>query len=276
MFEHQGKEWDCARFFEEVNRTIQDRKKTKGGLNFKEFWKEISCDEHNKEKTIKNRQSTKREKTESLLNYYKLILDYVKFMDPKGDFENFDKLLQQERYPSDSALENLKDELSLMALELTVEKYFWNPVFITDFPLTLSPLTKKHRKNSRLVERFEPYIAGMEIGNAYTELNDSVDQRQRLEKQERYTEKLKREDGGKTKRNLGVSEKENITQTFSEGENNENLSHPIDENFLHALEVGMPPTGGVGLGIERLVMILTNQSNIRDSILFPVLRDKPK
>ena len=109
-------------------------------------------------------------------------------------------------------LEELKDELILMAFELTAEKELWNPTFITDFPLAVSPLTKKHREQPRIVERFEPYIAGMELGNAYTELNDPVDQRQRLEQQKQQKQKTKKE-------------------------SDKDLSHPVDENFLHAMEV---------------------------------------
>ena len=169
---------------------------------------------------------------------FKNFLEYVKSLDPKGDFEKFEAVCNQLAPPSEELQANLKDELLVMAFELTAEKKLWNPTFVTDFPLALSPLTKKHRnkKYQRLVERFEPYIAGMEIGNAYTELNDPVEQKARLVHQQRQD------------------------------------NHPLDENFIHALEVGMPPTGGVGLGIERLVMILTNQSSIKDTLLFPILK----
>ena len=120
-----------------------------------------------------------------------------------------------------------------------VEKEIWNPCFFIDFPKEVSPLTKNHRKLAGFVERFEPFIAGMEIGNAYTELNDPIDQRERLKEQERF----------KTEE-----------------------SHPMDEDFLHAVGVGMPPLGGVGLGIERLVMLLTDQSSIREVIWFPTVK----
>ena len=138
--------------------------------------------------------------------------------------------------------ESLRDELILIIFEEKAEKKFFDPVFLVDFPIGVSPLTKTHRKNPRLVERFEPYVAGMELGNAYTELNDPVDQRKRLEAQNRWS-----------------SDKD---------------SPPLDENFLQALEVGMPPTGGVGLGIERLVMILCDKSSIKDTLLFPFLKNK--
>ena len=259
-------------FFEEINKDIRKTRQQKGKVDFKKFWKEINSNKGNgklqqgkpanKEPLSKAKTEAKRDK---LLKGYKLLLNYIKYADPKGDFEKFDDLLNQQNLPSVKKLFSYKEELSLMALELTVEKYFWNPVFIKDFPLQSSPLTKTHRKSKykkELVERFEPYIAGMELGNAYTELNDPVDQRERLEKQERYTEEQIK------------SEKEKKQQPDQKEDEDQIIPQPIDENFLHALEVGMPPTGGVGLGIERLVMILTDQANIKDSMLFPILRNK--
>lgn len=130
-------------------------------------------------------------------------------------------------------------EMVMMMLDHVVEKQLWQPTFITDHPIEISPLTKIHRKNSKLVERFEPYAAQMEIGNAYSELNDPEEQLTRLQEQERK---------------IG------------------DQHQPLDEDFIHAIDVGMPPTGGVGLGIERLVMILTDQPSIRDIILFPTMR----
>ena len=127
------------------------------------------------------------------------------------------------------------------AFELTVEKHLWDPVFIVDFPKEVSPLTKEHRTQKELVERFEPYVAGMELGNAYTELNNPLDQRKRLEEQE-------------SQRKI------------------DEMAHPMDHDFVTAIDVGMPPTGGVGLGVERLILILTDQPSIRDIILFPTLK----
>ena len=173
---------------------------------------------------------------------YKELLEKLKTLEPDASFKKFTN-----NKNIDS--EELKDELIMLAYEATAEKNLWHPTFIKDFPLSTSPLTKKHRqsqedkKYERLVERFEPIIAGMEVGNAYTELNDPVDQKERLENQTR--------------------------NPAADG-----TTHPMDKNFIHALEVGMPPTGGVGLGVERLVMILTDKSNIRDSMLFPVLKTK--
>lgn len=134
-----------------------------------------------------------------------------------------------------------RGELIMEAFELIVEKQLWQPTFVIDFPLEVSPLTKKHREHEGLVERFEPMLAFMELGNAYTELNDPEDQRQRMREQE--AKRLVDEE-----------------------------AQPMDEDFLHAIDVGMPPTGGVGLGIERLVMVLTDQPSIRDILFFPTMK----
>ncbi len=136
-----------------------------------------------------------------------------------------------------------KGAMIMEAFELTVEEHLWQPTFVMDFPKDVSPLTKSHRSNPELVERFEPMVAHMELGNAYTELNDPEDQRERLEEQEE----------------LRVVDEE---------------AQPMDEDFLHAIETGLPPTGGVGLGVERLVMLLTDQPSIRDIIFFPTMRLK--
>lgn len=116
------------------------------------------------------------------------------------------------------------------------------PCFITDYPLEMTPLAKKKRDDPDLVERFEPFVAGMEIGNAFSELNDPLDQRTRFEAQVRM-------------RAEGYQE-----------------AQPLDEDYLRAMEYGMPPTGGVGIGIDRLAMILNDAHSIRDVILFPLLR----
>ena len=116
------------------------------------------------------------------------------------------------------------------------------PTFITDFPRETTPLCKVHREDPTLVERFEPYMAGFELGNAYSELNDPVVQKALLEEQAE-------------RRRHGDAE-----------------AHPYDADFIRAVEYGMPPMGGVGLGIDRMVMLLTDQHSIRDVLLFPTMR----
>ena len=224
--------------FEEIVSHVVE--KIKGTLKFEYQGKEIDFSKPWKRITVKEAIKTYG-KFDPDKTSYKELLEKLKSLEPEEDFSRYDK-------PKDNEAE-LKDELIMLAFEITAEKHFWNPTIIKDFPLAVSPLTKIHRKAKtdknfeRIVERFEPIVAGMELGNAYTELNDPVDQKQRLEAQ---------------KRNPSA----------------DGSSHPVDKNFIHALEVGMPPLGGVGIGIERLVMVLTNQASIRDIILFPVLKSK--
>jgi lysyl-tRNA synthetase class 2 len=124
----------------------------------------------------------------------------------------------------------------------TSEKKYIQPTFITDYPVEMSPLTKKHRSKPGLVERFELMINGKEVANAYTELNDPIDQR------ERFEEQVKLMDRG------------------------DDEAMFIDHDFLRAMEYGMPPMAGIGIGIDRLAMLMTNQASIQEVLFFPQMK----
>ncbi len=133
--------------------------------------------------------------------------------------------------------------LAIKALfEAHCEHRLDGPIFIIDFPKESTPLCKAHRDDPALVEQFEPYINGWEVGNAYSELNDPLAQRRLLEDQ------------------------------VERGRGGEDETHPLDEDFLRALEYGMPPTGGVGIGVDRMIMLLTDSPTIKDVLLFPLMK----
>jgi len=158
------------------------------------------------------------------------------------DVEGLRKLAKEIGVPKAETLTHAK--LIDKVFDLLVEDELWGPCFVIDFPKLLSPLAKTHREDPDLVERFELFVAGKEIANAYTELNDPVEQK------ERFLEQLKEKEMG------------------------DEEAMAMDEDFIRALEYGMPPTAGEGIGIDRLVMLLADVDSIREVILFPALRQK--
>lgn len=162
----------------------------------------------------------------------------VEYQGEKLDFSNIRRMTMQEAVGDLS----LKGHSLVEKFEREVEPNLIQPTFIYDYPVEVSPLSKNKVTDPAFVDRFEIYAAGMEIGNAYTELNDPLEQRRRFELQGRD-------------RAAGDEE-----------------AHQMDEDYIRAMSYGMPPTGGEGIGIDRLTMILTNSRSIRDVILFPLMR----
>ena len=128
-----------------------------------------------------------------------------------------------------------------------VPGYLDGPVFVTGHPVDISPLSKRDPEDPRITRRFEGYVNGWEICNAFSELNDPIDQYERFKKQQ---------------------------AELDAGTDDE--AHPMDEDFVNALEVGLPPTGGLGIGIDRVIMLLTDSATIRDIILFPTMKPLDK
>ncbi|XP_060176497.1 lysine--tRNA ligase, chloroplastic/mitochondrial isoform X2 [Lycium barbarum] len=187
------------------------------------------------------------------------------------DFKNFGDDLKAAKEHTRKAFDILGDDLDKSSIEacssvghllnevfeMVVEPKLVQPTFVLDYPIEISPLAKPHRRHSGLTERFELFICGREMANAFSELTDPLDQRRRLEEQVRQHNEKKAASGLN-------KEQEN------KDDDDDSYEVTLDEDFLTALEYGMPPASGMGLGIDRLVMLLTDSASIRDVIAFPI------
>ncbi len=175
---------------------------------------------------------------------YDAIKEHTGFDISKMDEDGIRDVCRQLHIHADKTMG--KGKLIDMIFGEKCEHHYVQPTFITDYPVEMSPLTKKHRDKPGLVERFELMVNGKEIANAYTELNDPLDQRERFEEQAKLMER------------------------------GDDEAMFIDHDFLRALEYGMPPTSGIGFGIDRICMFLLNQPSIQDVLLFPMMRPEKK
>ena len=175
------------------------------------------------------------------LSVYDALREYAK-VDPLTITK--EEIIEElKKYTAEIETQKSRGELLAQLFEETTEDKLIQPTFIINHPVEISPLTKKHRTQEDVVERFELYVGKIEIANCYSELNDPIDQGIRLHEQELHRE----------------FDKE---------------AQPMDRNFLHAVEFGLPPMGGVGIGIDRLIMILTGTDAIRDVIAFPIMKPR--
>jgi len=172
-------------------------------------------------------------------------LGYTDLFREKNGFD-FDDAARVRRRAKELELADVADRWKQMndVFEATVEESLSGPVFVTDYPVQICPLAKQKPGDPRLAERFELYVAGMELGNAFTELNDPAEQ------ERRFVEQVATKDPD------------------APGE--------VDWDYVQALEYGMPPAGGLGIGIDRLVMVLTGQDSIRDVLLFPAMKPEAR